>query len=253
MDKLFDLSGKKAIVTGGGRGIGRDVAVGLARQGADVALWSRTKSELDETADLVRALGRQAWVQPVDGSDVAAVREATAQANAAMGRIDVLFNNAGVNVRQKPEDVTEENYDKIMGINLRGAFFTAQAVGRIMIAQKGGKIISTSSVSAKLGMPERIVYGSAKAAIDHMTKCLAMEWGQYNICVNAVAPAFVETPMTNNILSQESFKKMFAEQSLFPRLVRGDEVASMVVYLASNEADMVTGHTFYLDAGWTIH
>ena len=253
MEKLFDLTGKKALVTGGGRGIGRSVALGLARQGADVTLWSRTRSELEETAEQVRALGRQAWVQTVDGSDVPAVRAAATEANAAMGRIDILFNNAGVNVRQKPEDVTEEAYDKIMGINLRGAFFTAQAVGRIMIAQKSGKIVSTSSVSANRAMPERIVYGSAKAAIDHMTRCLAFEWAPYNICVNAVAPAFVETPMTNSILEQESFKSMFAAKSLFPRLIQGDEVASMVVYLASDEAAMVTGHTFYLDAGWTIH
>lgn len=253
MEKLFDLTGKKAIVTGGGRGIGRAVALGLAQQGADVSLWSRTAGELEETADLVRAQGRQAWVQIVDGADVDAVQKAALDANAAMGRIDILVNNAGVNVRQRPEDVTLENYDKIVGINMRGYFFTAQAVGRIMIAQKSGKIIGTSSVSAKTAMPERIVYGAAKAAADHMIRCMALEWAPYNIQVNGVAPGFVETPMTSQILQQKEFMDYFHTKSLYPRLVRGDEIAAAVVYLSSPAADMVTGQIFYVDGGWTIH
>ncbi len=253
MANMFDLTGKKAIVTGGGRGIGQAVAIGLAKQGADVALWSRTKSELDSTAATIRELGRQAWVQVVDVTDVAAVRKAADEAKAAMGSIDILFNNAGVNVRQKPEDVDEETYDKIIGINMRGAFFTAQAVGRIMMAQKGGVIINTSSASSQIAMPDRIVYSMAKAAMDQATKVMALEWAPYNVRVNAVVPGFVETPMVKGILNQESFQKMFSEQSLFPRMVRTDEIAAAVVYISSNEACMMTGALLVVDAGWTIH
>ena len=253
MGKMFDLTGKKAIVTGGGRGIGQAVAVTLAEQGADIAVWSRTKSELEETAAMIRNAGRQAWTQVVDVTDVKTVRKAAAEAKEAMGRIDILFNNAGVNVRQKPEDVDEETYDKIVDINMRGAFFTAQAVGKIMIEQKGGVIINTSSASSQIAMPDRIVYAMAKAALDRGTKVMALEWAPYNVRVNAVVPGFVETPMVKGILNQDAFKKMFAEQSLFPRMVRPDEIAAAIVYMCSDEACMMTGALLVVDAGWTIH
>lgn len=253
MKTMFDLSGKKAIVTGGGRGIGQGTALGLARQGADVTLWSRTRSELEETAAMIRDLGRQAWVQVVDVMDVPSVRKAADEARTAMGRIDILFNNAGVNVRQQALDVDEATYDKIMGINMRGAFFTAQAVGRIMCEQKGGVIINTSSASTQIAMPDRIVYAAAKNGVNHMTRVMALEWAPCNVRVNGVIPGFVETPMTAGILEQESFKTMFNAKSLLPRLVSTDEIAAAVVYIASDEAAMMTGQFICVDAGWTIH
>ena len=253
MGALFDLSGKKALVTGGGRGIGRAIALGLAGQGADVTVWSRTQAELEETAAAIRALGRQAWVQSVDVTDVGAVNQQAEAARQAMGRIDILINNAGVNVRQKPEDVTEQNYDTIVGLNMRAAFFTAQAVGRIMIAQKGGAIISTSSQTARMALKERVVYSMTKAAIEQMTRCMALEWAPHNITVNGIAPGFVETPMTAEIMKSEEFMEWFHSKSLFPRFIRGDEIAAAAVYLASDSARMVTGQILYVESGWTIH
>ncbi len=253
MSRLFDLTGKKALVTGGGRGIGRAMAVELAKQGADVTLWSRTQADLDETAQIIKDLGRNVWVQSIDISDIAAVQEATLIAHKNMSSIDILCNNAGFNIRQKPQDVTEEAYDAIMAINLKGAFFVAQAVGRIMIEQKSGKIINTSSQSAKQAMYDRIIYSATKAALDQMTKCMALEWAAYNIQVNALAPGFVETPMTSQIMKDENFIKYWKSKVLADRFVRADEVAACAVYLASSASDMMTGQILYLDSGWGIH
>lgn len=249
----FDLTGKKALVTGGGRGLGREMALTLARHGADVTLWARSAEELEESAAQVRALGRQAWIQVVDVTEVEKLPEAAARAAANMGRIDILVNNAGANKPQAAEDITPEIWDMIMNVNLRGAFFCAQAVGTIMISQKAGKIINISSQSGKLALQKRTAYCASKGAIDQVTRTLALEWAQHGIQVNAVAPTFVETAMTKQMFEDQAFKDYVFRHILFDRLATASEVAAGVVYLASPVADMVTGHILYIDGGWTIH
>lgn len=249
----FDLTGKKAVVTGAGRGIGRDVAVSLARHGADVMLWSRTQAELDETAALVRAEGRQAWTQTVDITNVALTAEMAEKAAVVMGRVDILVNNAGTNKPQPTEDVDEATWDLVMNINLKGAFFCAQAFGKIMIRQGGGKIVNVSSQSGKVALFNRAVYCASKGAIDQITRVMAYDWAQHGITVNAVAPTFVETKMTEAQLKDKAFSDYLFSKLRIPRLAKGSEVAAGVVYLVSPGADIVTGHILYIDGGWTIH
>lgn len=251
--KEFDLTGKKAVVTGAGRGLGRDIAVGLARYGADVMLWSRTQEELEETAGLVRAEGRQAWLQTVDVTDVKRMAEMAARAAETMGRVDILVNNAGTNKPQPSEDIDEATWDLLMNVNLKGAFFCAQAFGKIMIRQGGGKIINTSSQSGKVALPNRAVYCASKGAIDQITRVLAYEWGRYGVTVNAVAPTFVETKMTETQLQDKAFSDYVFSKLRIPRLAKASEVTAGVLYLASPGADIVTGHILYIDGGWTIH
>lgn len=251
--KEFDLTGKKAVVTGAGRGLGRDIAVGLARYGADVMLWSRTLRELEETAELVRAEGRQVWTQTVDVTDVKLTAEMAAMAAETMGRVDILVNNAGTNKPQPSEDIDEATWDLLMNVNLKGAFFCAQAFGKIMIRQGGGKIINTSSQSGKVALLHRAVYCASKGAIDQITRVLAYEWGRYGITVNAVAPTFVETKMTETQLQDKAFSEYVFSKLRIPRLARASEVTAGVLYLASPGADIVTGHILYIDGGWTIH
>ena len=250
---FFDLTGKKAVVTGAGRGLGRDIAVGLARHGADIMLWSRTRSELEETAALVEAEGRQAWVQTVDVADIAMTARMAQEAAEIMGRVDILVNNAGMNRPQPAEDVDEESWDAVMNVNVKGAFFCAQAFGKIMIKQGGGKIINTSSQSSKVALRDRSVYCTSKGAVDQITRTLAYEWAKYGITVNAVAPTFVETQMTAANLQKKEFSEYVFSKLRMQRLAKASEIAAGVVYLASPGADIVTGHILYIDGGWTIH
>lgn len=249
----FDLTGKKAVVTGAGRGLGRDIAVGLARYGADVMLWSRTASELEQTAALVHAEGRQAWIQTVDITDVRQSGVMAEQAADIMGRVDILVNNAGANKSCPAEEVDEEIWDLVMDTNLKGAFFCAQAFGRIMIRQNGGKIIHTSSQAGRVALPNRVPYCISKGAVDQMTRGMAYEWAKYGITVNAVAPTFVATEMTKSTLKDEAFREYIFSKLRVPRLAMASEVTAGVLYLASPAADIVTGHILYMDGGWTIH
>ncbi|MDR2050975.1 MAG: glucose 1-dehydrogenase [Deltaproteobacteria bacterium] len=250
---FFDLAGKKAVVTGAGRGLGRNIAVGLARYGADVMLWSRTRTELEETAALVRAEGRQAWIEPVDVTDVALTAEMAEKTAGILGRVDILVNNAGTNKPQPAAEVDEAAWDMIMNINLKGAFFCAQAFGKIMIAQGGGKIINVSSQSGKLALLNRAAYCASKGALDQITRVLAYEWARYDVTVNAVAPTFVETKMTEEMFRKQEFRDYVFGKLRVPRLAKSEEVAAGVLYLASPGADIVTGHILYIDGGWTIH
>ena len=207
----FDLTGKVAVVTGAGRGMGRYMALDLARYGADIVLCSRTKAELEEVGAEIEAMGRKALVVPADVCRIPEIERMTAAAVDRFGKIDILLNNAGMNIPQWAEEVTEEAWDRVMAVNVKGVFFCAQAVGRVMIRQKRGKIINVSSQAGSVGLIKRAAYGSSKGAVNNLTRVLALEWGKHNICVNALAPTFVETPMT----------RPDAEREILPRLRDG--------------------------------
>jgi NAD(P)-dependent dehydrogenase (short-subunit alcohol dehydrogenase family) len=250
----FDLSGKISLVTGAGRGIGRATALALARAGADAALVARSKDELDAVAAEIRNLGRRAAVFPADLTQTQHLSALTEKIADTMGGIDILVNNAGINIPQDSVDVTEEAWDAIMNINLKGAFFLAQAVGKVMIAQgRGGRIINITSQTGSVALAKRAVYCASKAGLNLVTKVLAMDWASHGILVNAVAPTFIETELTKDFLADADFRRYALGKNLLKRFGKPDDVAGAVLYLASPIANMVTGHVLLVDAGWTAH
>jgi len=249
----FDLGGRVAIVSGAGRGMGSHFAVALARYGADIVLCSRTRSELEEVGAEIRGLGRRVLIQQMDvlkNSEIQAMVEATVK---EFGKIDILVNNAGLNVPQWAEEVTEEAWDRVMNTNLKGLFFVAQAVGRVMIKQKRGKIINISSQSGSVGLIMRAAYCASKGGVNLLTKVLAVEWAKYNVLVNAIAPTFVETPLTKPMLAQEDFRNYVLGNIPLGRVGKPGDVIGALIYLASEASSMVTGHVLLVDGGWTAH
>jgi len=252
--ELFDLTGKKAVVTGAGRGIGKAVALGLARAGADIGLVARTESELNAVADEVKTIGRQAAVAASDLTLTADIPALVSRLAGDLGGIDILVNNAGTNIPQDSVDVTEEAWDTVMAINLKSCFFMAQAVGKVMIEQgRGGRIINMTSQTGSVALIKRAAYCASKAGLNLVTKVLAMEWGPHEILVNAVAPTFVETEMTKPMLADPQFREYALAKNVLKRFGTTDDVAGAVIYLASPAANLVTGHILLVDAGWTAH
>jgi NAD(P)-dependent dehydrogenase (short-subunit alcohol dehydrogenase family) len=249
----FDLSGKVAIITGAGRGMGYPIAMALAKYGADVTVCSRTVSELEALGREIEKIGRRALIQRVDVTKISEINAMVDATVKTFGHIDILVNNAGLNIPQWAEEVTEEAWDRVFDINLKGAFFCAQAVGKVMIRQKKGKIINISSQSGSVGLIMRSAYCASKGGLNLLTKVLALEWGKYNILVNAIAPTFLETPMTKPMLEKKEFHDYVMGNIVLGRLAKVEDVTGAVIYLASEASNMVTGHVLLIDGGWTAH
>jgi NAD(P)-dependent dehydrogenase (short-subunit alcohol dehydrogenase family) len=248
----FDLKGKVALVTGAARGIGRATALALAQAGADVALGLRDRGTGSELAAAIQALGRRALPLQMDVTHRAEVTAAVAEALRVLGRIDILVNNAGIGPPNPAETVTEADFDATLAVNLKGTFFVSQEVGRAMIAAgNGGRIINLSSQAGFVALPTESVYCMTKAAIAHLTKCLAVEWAPHGINVNAVAPTFIRTPGTAKWLEDEAFRRDLLARIPLGRVGEPGDVAGTVVFLASPAAGMVTGATLLVDGGWT--
>ena len=249
--QLFDLTGKVALVTCGGRGIGEGLAMALAEAGADVAVASRTVSQAEEVAGRVAALGRRSAAFPVDVTVVASIERMAAQVADRFGRIDIMVNNAGLNIIKYALEVTEDDWDRVLDTNLKGLFFCCQAVGRLMVAQRFGRIINMASQMAKVGWHKRAAYCASKGGVAQLTKVLAVEWAPYGITVNAVAPTFIETQMTARLFEDEAFRQEVLSRIPLGRLGTPRDVAGAVIYLASEAGSLVTGHTLLVDGGWT--
>jgi NAD(P)-dependent dehydrogenase (short-subunit alcohol dehydrogenase family) len=248
----FDVAGRIALVTGSARGIGRAVAVALARAGADVALGFRDLRASGDVADAVRALGRRALPLQMDVARPGEISGAVAEAVRHFGGIDILVNNAGIGPPNPAESVSEADFDATVAINLKGTFFVSQAVGRAMIAAgRGGRIVNLSSQAGFVALPTESVYCMTKAAIAHLTKCLAVEWAAHGINVNAVAPTFIRTPGTVKWLEDDSFRRDLLARIPLGRVGDPPDVAASVVFLCSPAAAMITGTTLLIDGGWT--
>jgi NAD(P)-dependent dehydrogenase (short-subunit alcohol dehydrogenase family) len=248
----FDLQGRTALVTGAARGLGRAIALALANAGADVALGLRDVNTGVALAGEIQAMGRKALSLQMDMAKLDQVSAAIAAAAAHFGRLDILVNNAGIAPDNLAENVTEKDFDATLAINLKGTFFASQAAGRIMIRQNYGRIINMSSQAGFAVLPTESVYCMTKAGIAHLTKCLAVEWGKYNINVNAVAPTFIHTPGTEEYLSVPQNRSDTIERiAALHRIGEPMEVAGAVVFLASDAASLITGHTILIDGGWT--
>jgi NAD(P)-dependent dehydrogenase (short-subunit alcohol dehydrogenase family) len=236
----FGLGGQVCLVTGAGRGIGAAVADALADGGATVVRGLRDASNTDEGVQM-------------DVTDLDQIRSAVDEVVATHGRLDVLVNNAGIGPPETPaEDVSPEDFDATVQLNLRGTFFASQAAARVMIGQGSGRIVNLSSQAGFVALPGEAVYCMTKAAISHLTKCLAIEWGSHGITVNAVAPTFIETPGTADALADPGFRADVEERiAALHRIGTPADVAGAVLFLASPAASLITGHTLMVDGGWT--
>jgi len=247
----FDLQGQIALVTGAARGIGHACALALANAGADVALGLRDVQTGDDLASEIEAMGRGVLKLQMDITRLDEIQEAVSSTVKHFGRLDILVNNAGLGPSNLAENVREEDFDLTLAVNLKGTFFVSQAAGRVMIQQKYGRIINLGSQAGLVALPTESVYCMTKAAISHLTKCLAVEWGQYNITVNAVAPTFINTPGTAEALEDAAFRADVLSRIALGRIGEPMEVASAVVFLASPAAALITGDTLLIDGGWT--
>jgi len=245
----FGLKDQTAIVTGASQGIGRTLAIALAQAGADVALVSRTRSDLQAVAGEIEATGRKALVIPADLQDVAQIRKLVDEVHTTFGKIDILINNAAWTATVEALEATEEQWDQTFDTSLRAVFFACQAVAKIMIQQGRGKIVNIGSTLGRTAFARRSVYGAAKAGVHHLTRVLALEWAAKGINVNAVAPCITETPTRRELFERPGYKEWATGQMLpIGRWAQPEDL-----FLCSSLSDMVVGHILMVDGGWTIH
>jgi len=252
MSKLFDLGGKVAIVTGAGRGIGRALALGLARHGADVVAVSRTLPQVENVASEIAALGRKGIALKVDTSNKADVDRMVAKTLEGWGRVDVLVNNAGIDIIKPAVDYTEAEWDQVIDVNLKGYFLCAQAAGREMIRQGRGSILMNSSIAGSIGVSWLVPYASAKGGVNQLTRTLAVEWARHGVRVNAFSPAYFENVMQGaEQIHNEEKERHIREWTPMGRRGKTDELVGPAVFLASDASSYVTGHVLMVDGGWT--
>ena len=247
---LFDLTGQTALITGASKGLGEGCALALAEAGADVVLVARTAEPLQDVAAQIERRGRKAYTMVCDVTDGVSFKALFAD----VPPVHILVNNAGTNVPEPFEDVTEEHFDRIIDVNVRAAFFVAQAVATRMIAEgTKGSIIHMSSQMGHVGAVNRTVYCASKHAIEGLAKAMAVELAPHGIRVNTVAPTFIETPLTQPFFEDAIFKDSVLKQIPLGHIGQIEDVASAIVYLASPAARMVTGSCLKVDGGWTAH
>jgi NAD(P)-dependent dehydrogenase (short-subunit alcohol dehydrogenase family) len=248
----FTLNGQVALITGSAKGIGEACALALAEAGADIILGLRRVASGRTLVRRIQKMGREVLPVQMDVSHRDEIEEAVQASLQHFRRIDILVNNAGIGAPNPAERVTERDFDDTLAVNLKGTFFTAQAVGKVMIKQRRGRIINISSQAGFVALPTESVYCMTKAAISHLTKCLALEWALYNITVNAVAPTFIATPGTKKWLDDAAFQDSVRQRIPLGRIGKPMDVAGPVVFLASPAASLITGETLMIDGGWTI-
>ncbi len=249
----FHLTDQVVIVTGAGKGIGRALAVGAAEAGADVVVLARTEADIQETAGLIRDLGRKAFPIQADITKNEDIKEAVKQIEKEAGKINVLINNAGMNIRSKASEVTEEEWNQIFQTNLQGAFFMSQACAEVMKENGGGKIINIASVAGHVALRTGVVYAATKAGMIQMTKNLALEWAENRISVNAIGPWYFRTPLTDQLLQNEEYLQDILARTPMKRVGELKDLVGAAVFLSTEASDYMTGQTLYVDGGMTIY
>lgn len=247
----FTVIDKVAIVTGASTGIGYGSALALAHAGADVVVTSRCLERVEPVAAEIRQMGRRALPLTLEVTSLESIDAMVTRTVEHFGRIDILVNNAGINIPEPALDVTEEHWDRVLDTNLKGLFFCAQRVGRVMVAQGGGKIINIASQMGFVGGRLRAAYCSSKGGVVQLTKVLAIEWARYGVNVNGVAPTFIRTPFTARMFEDEAFSQEVLRNIPLGRIGEVEDVLGAILFLASPAADLITGHTLLVDGGWT--
>ena len=248
---MFRLDGKVAVITGAATGLGAATAVALAQAGADVAISDKPGESLDDTETRAAGHGHRVFQHAMDVRDLDQIRAGIAAVASEFGRLDIVVNNAGINRPCVGLEVTPENWDDHFNTNVKGGFFVAQEAAKLMIPQGWGRIIFISSQSGLIGIPGQPVYCSSKGAVIQLTRTLGVEWARHGITVNAVAPTFVETNLTRKRLQDPEFLSFVLGKIPRGELATPEDVATAVVYLASEEAGMVNAAILPVDGGWT--
>lgn len=247
------LDGKVVLVTGAGSGIGRAIAIAVAEAGADCVITELPNrlSSLEPVRAAIAQTGHRAAALPLELPDLDSIDRLVQGVIAEFGRIDVLVNNAGVNIPRDALEVTEKDWDMVLDVNLKGLFFLTQRVAREMIPAGGGKIVNIASQNGVVGYYRRAAYCSSKAGVVNLTRVLALEWAKHGIRVNVVAPTFILTPLTQSTFDDPVMREDLLKRIPLGRVGKPEDVVGAVVFLASPAADLITGHTLLVDGGWT--
>jgi NAD(P)-dependent dehydrogenase (short-subunit alcohol dehydrogenase family) len=250
---MFDLRGKAAYITGASRGIGRSVALSLAKAGANVAVVGRDLTALEETANAVQQIGAQPLLLEADVTNASSIEASVEKTVATFGRIDILVCNAGVQKVKLFLDLEPEDWRSLIATNLEGAIVTLQAVGRRMVAQNSGTVITMASVDSFIGAPFISIYCMTKGGLLQLSRALALEWARYNIRVNAICPGWIDTELTKPHMQDQKVTEAALRQIPLRRFGQPDDIGPLAVYLASEEASFVTGQAFVIDGGQIAH
>ena len=249
---MFDIKGKTAVITGASQGIGKEIAFFLAEKGAKVALISRNNEKLQSIVHDLNEAGHESMAISQDLKEIEKLQNTMDEIFSYFGSIDILINNAGINITDPVENITENDWDNILDLNLKSVFFCCQAAGYYLKKSVNGKVITMSSQMAKVGYYNRVAYCSSKGGVTQLTKSLAIEWAKEKINVNAIAPTFIETPMTKPMFENKEFKEDILSRIPLGRLATVQDLLGTVLFLSSSSSNMITGQTIYVDGGWTV-
>ena len=250
--ELFNLKGKTAIIVGGSDGLGKGMALGLASAGANVVLASNNSSSLDKaTLEIKSATGSEALGVTFDVAKKGDIQNLVAETVSNFGKVDILINSAGLNVRKPILECTEEDWDRVIGVQLKGVYFTCQAVAKQFVKQETkGKIINIASLLSVIGIPDICMYAAAKGGIVQMSKGMAVEWAKYNINVNCIGPGYYKTGMTAPVFENKEKVEGLLRRIPMGRTGLPEDLAGAAIYLASDASDYMTGQVMYIDGGW---
>lgn len=246
----FELTDKVALVTGGSQGLGRGIALGLANAGADVCICARTEERVENTATEIENMGQRSIGIRADVSKFSDIEDMFKQITDTFGRIDILVNAAGTNQRMPSLELTEEVWDKIVDVNLKGTFFCCQAAGKIMAKQKKGKIINIGSLTSAIGIATIAPYSATKGGVLQLTRVLALEWAKYNINVNCIGPGYYQTELTQPLFDNPKWVESVLDQIAMDRPGLPEDLAGTAVFLASDASDYLTGEIIFVDGGF---